>query len=73
VRARRNASTRELGWLLLLGLVFKLVLERGWAYPVGFNPDWGCNVVYAAHLTGAALGLVAGLVLGRRPLKAASV
>jgi membrane associated rhomboid family serine protease len=68
VRARRSPRTQELGWLLLLGLIFKLALERGWAYPVGFNTNWGCNVVYAAHLTGAAVGLLAALALdGRGP------
>ena len=71
VRARRGARTRTLGWLLLLGLAFKLVLESGWTRPVGFDPGWGLNIVHAAHLTSAALGLLAALALGRQPRQAA--
>ena len=67
LRALRTPGTRWLGRLLMAGLVFKLGLEAGWANPVGFNDAWGFNVVYAAHLTGAAAGLATALVLGWLP------
>ncbi|HPK31125.1 MAG TPA: rhomboid family intramembrane serine protease [Ottowia sp.] len=67
LRALREPGTRWLGRLLMAGLVFKLGLEAGWANPVGFNDAWGFNVVYAAHLTGAAAGLATALVLGWLP------
>lgn len=51
--------------VLALGLALKLGLERGWALPLGFDPDWGFNVVYASHLTGAVCGLLCGLVTAR--------
>ena len=63
VRALRAPSTRWLGHLLAAGLVLKLGLERGWALPAGFDADWGFNVVYAAHLTGALVGATAALLL----------
>lgn len=69
VRALRAPSTRWLGHLLAAGLVLKLGLERGWALPVGFDADWGFNVVYAAHLTGALVGAAAALLLDMVPFR----
>jgi hypothetical protein len=40
----------------------KLIAERAWSQPVAFDPSWGSNVVYAAHLTGALAGGLCGLV-----------
>ncbi|MDR2128262.1 MAG: hypothetical protein LBP52_04270 [Burkholderiaceae bacterium] len=62
MRAAADPAMRWLGQFLALGLLFKLALEHGWAAPVGYHSDWGFNVVYAAHLTGALAGfLFAGL------------
>lgn len=41
----------------------KLLAEAAWSQPVAFDPSWGFNVVYAAHLTGAAAGAACGLVI----------
>jgi membrane associated rhomboid family serine protease len=57
-RALTQDGTRGIGVLLAAGLLIKLLLERGWAMPVGFDSHWGFNVVYAAHLCGAVSGLV---------------
>jgi membrane associated rhomboid family serine protease len=46
--------------LLFAALALKLLAERGWAQPVAFDPSWGFNVVYAAHLTGALAGAACG-------------
>lgn len=62
-RALRRPATRQLGWLLGLGLLLKLALERGWAEPVRFDPAWGFNVVVAAHLTGAVAGAALAALL----------
>lgn len=56
VRALACARTRGLGLLLAGGLCIKLSLERGWRVPVGFDSGWGSNVVFAAHVSGAAAG-----------------
>lgn len=63
LRALRQTNTRPLGWLMAGGLLVKLALERGWVLPVGFDSGWGFNVVYAAHLTGAATGAALALLL----------
>ena len=56
LRAMAQPPLRWLGLLLGGGLMIKLALERGWVVPVGFDSGWGFNVVFAAHLTGAAAG-----------------
>jgi hypothetical protein len=38
----------------------KLAAERAWEVPVAFDPQWGGNVVLAAHLTGACAGALCG-------------
>jgi hypothetical protein len=58
-RALTQPSARGIGALLAAGLLIKLLLERGWAVPVAFDSNWGFNVVYAAHLSGAVAGLIA--------------
>ncbi|MDO5692154.1 MAG: hypothetical protein Q4G70_06710 [Pseudomonadota bacterium] len=63
LRALQGTATRWLGLLLAGGLLVKLALERGWAVPVGFDSDWGFNVVFAAHLGSAAVGAVLALLL----------
>jgi rhomboid family GlyGly-CTERM serine protease len=56
LRAMAQPPLRWLGLLLGGGLMIKLALERGWAVPVAFDTAWGFNVVFAAHLSGAAAG-----------------
>jgi len=63
LRAIAEPSTQRIGQWLAAGLLFKLALEHGWDMPVGFDTGWGFNVVYAAHLTGAAAGALMALVL----------
>lgn len=60
---------RPLSFVLFAGMGLKLLGEQAWAHPVAFDPDWGFNVVYAAHLTGAAAGAVLGLALGALELR----
>ena len=50
-------------WVLALALGFKLLSEHAWSRPIGYDPQWGFNVVYAAHLAGAACGVVCALTL----------
>lgn len=47
---------------LLLGAAFKLLMEHAWTQPQVFDPNWGFNVVYAAHLGGALVGAGCGVV-----------
>jgi membrane associated rhomboid family serine protease len=63
--ARRTPPYRPLAVLLFGGLGIKLAAERGWSQPVAFDPSWGFNVVYAAHLAGALAGAWSALVLDR--------
>lgn len=60
-----HAALRRQGWplsfLLFVALLFKLMAEHAWTTPVAFDPAWGFNVVYAAHLTGALAGVICGL------------
>ena len=68
----RAASTpRQPLEALLLGtvLAFKLLIEQGWVHPIVYDPQWGFNVVLAAHLAGAITGLMfaGALRVVRRP------
>lgn len=58
--ARR--ATRAVSWVLLATVSIKLLSEQAWAHPVAYDPHWGFNVVYAAHLAGFAAGAACGLV-----------
>ena len=60
--------------LLFCALGLKLAVERAWTQPVAFDPSWGFNVVYAAHLTGTLAGAACGALatLLARPRAAAS-
>lgn len=53
---------KPLSFTLFAGMALKLGVERAWVHPVAFDPAWGFNVVYAAHLNGAAAGAVCGLL-----------
>lgn len=56
-----NSIAKPLAFALLAGVGLKLATERAWVLPVAFDPDWGFNVVYAAHLSGAVVGAACGL------------
>jgi len=62
VHAAIRGRAYPLTFVLFVALVFKLLGEHAWTTPVAFDPDWGFNVVYAAHLGGALTGAVCGLV-----------
>ena len=57
---------KPLSVVLFMAMALKLLLERAWLQPVAFDPSWGFNVIYAAHLTGALAGAAFGLVAGAR-------
>lgn len=57
-----NAIAKPLSFVLLAGVALKLAMEHAWNQPLAFDPDWGFNVVYAAHLGGAMAGAACGLV-----------
>jgi len=56
----RRPELAPLSPLLFAGVGLKLLAERAWSQPVAFDPSWGFNVVYAAHLTGALAGAACG-------------
>jgi membrane associated rhomboid family serine protease len=64
IHALRRTALRPLSFLLFGALALKLLAERGWSQPVAFDPSWGFNVVFAAHLTGTACGTLCGWVSG---------
>jgi hypothetical protein len=57
-----RGAFKPLAPLALAAMGLKLIAERAWLHPVAFDPSWGSNVVYAAHLSGAAAGALCGLV-----------
>ncbi|MEP6790886.1 MAG: hypothetical protein ABI907_05920 [Ramlibacter sp.] len=59
-----RGSHKPLSFIVLCGVGLKLLAEGAWIQPVAFDPSWGGNIVYAAHLTGAVSGAVCGLVCG---------
>ena len=63
VHLLRRTSLQALGAVLFGGLALKLIAERGWAQPVAFDPGWGVNAVYGAHLAGTVLGACCAAVL----------
>lgn len=63
VFASAQTGTRGTGVFLLIVLGFKLLTEHGWNQPLAFDPRWGFNVVYAAHLTGALAGALSAVVV----------
>jgi hypothetical protein len=60
---------KPLAPLAVAAMGLKLIAERAWLQPVAFDPSWGSNVVYAAHLTGAIAGALCGFLarIGERP------
>jgi hypothetical protein len=74
MQALRRPALKPLSVLWVGAMGLKLLAERGWSQPVAFDPSWGFNVVYAAHLTGTASGAQCGwlaLLAGRSPGPAA--
>ena len=63
VHATTQSEARVSGMVLLCVLGFKLLSEHAWSQPMAFDPNWGFNVVYAAHLTGAGAGAVCAAAL----------
>ncbi len=53
-------GARPWGATLLGGLLFKVMLERGWYHPVVRSADADLSVVQAAHLTGVVWGVLLG-------------
>jgi hypothetical protein len=63
VHIARRTAMQPLAVLLFGAMGVKLAAERGWAQPVAFDPSWGLNVVYAAHLAGTLIGAWCASVL----------
>lgn len=57
-----NSIAKPISFVLLAGVLLKLMMEHAWSQPMAFDPGWGFNVVYAAHLGGAAAGAACGLL-----------
>ncbi len=63
VHAMTLSEPRLSGVVLLCVLGFKLLSEHAWSQAIAFDPNWGFNVVVAAHLTGAAAGAMSAVAL----------
>lgn len=59
--ATLRPAQKGLSYVLFALLVLKLLAEEGWSHPIAFDPEWGFNVVYAAHFSGAVIGALCGL------------
>jgi membrane associated rhomboid family serine protease len=57
-----RGSAKPVSYVIFAVLALKLLSEHAWSQPIAFDPNWGFNVVYAAHLTGAASGALFGLL-----------
>lgn len=64
-RSIQQRSCFGIGLFLAAGLIFKLLLEHAWNTPIAFDFNWGFNVVYAAHLTGAIAGLACVMIIDK--------
>jgi len=64
-------GARFWGGLLVVVVLTKVLLERGWSQPIVWDADSHLSVVQAAHVTGAFWGVVLGLAepLLKRPRK----
>jgi rhomboid family GlyGly-CTERM serine protease len=60
-------KARRWGALLALGVLTKILLERGWQYPVVWDRANDMSVVQAAHLSGVMWGLLLGLLVAWWP------
>lgn len=57
------------GWLLIGGVLTKVVLERGWSQPLAWDAGNQLWVAQAAHVTGAAWGVLLGLLVALLPAR----
>ncbi len=57
-----GGAAKPLSFVIFAALGLKLLSEHAWSQPIAFDPNWGFNVVYAAHLAGAVAGALCGLV-----------
>ena len=57
-----QSGTKPVSFVIFAALALKLLSEHAWSQPIAFDPNWGFNVVYAAHLVGAAAGALCGLL-----------
>ena len=64
-----GTGSKATSFLILGAVLLKLLGERAWSQPIAFDPNWGFNVVYAAHLSGAVCGAVSGVSLIWPPRK----
>jgi hypothetical protein len=62
VQLSRRPELAPLSPLIFAGVGLKLVAEHAWNQPVAFDPSWGFNVVFAAHLTGVIAGALCGVL-----------
>lgn len=62
-QARLRDEDRLVSYVIFAALVLKLASEHAWSQPIAFDPNWGFNVVYAAHLAGAITGAACGLAV----------
>ena len=60
-----RSEYKALSPLLFAALGLKLLAERAWLQPVAFDPSWGANLVYGAHLTGTLWGAACGALAQR--------
>ncbi len=58
-----NSIAKPVGFVLAAGLGLKLLSEHAWSAPLVYSNQWGFTVVQAAHLSGAAAGLLCGFVV----------
>lgn len=57
-----RSDSKPVSFAIFAALGLKLASEHAWSQPIAFEPNWGFNVVYAAHLAGAAAGAICGLI-----------
>lgn len=65
VHMLRHPAFKAVSPLMFAALALKLLAEHAWTQPVAFDPSWGFNVVYAAHLSGAFSGALCGAIAMR--------
>ena len=61
--AALRGAAKPVSFVIFAVLALKLLSEHAWSQAIAFDPNWGFNVVYAAHLAGALAGAACGLLL----------
>ncbi|MEN9843064.1 MAG: hypothetical protein RLZZ612_893 [Pseudomonadota bacterium] len=59
----QRGSEQAWGWILLIGLGFKVWSEQAWHTPVVWDSGANLSIVSAVHLTGALSGMALALVV----------